>query len=80
MTTIAAYPPNDIRSMFKGPNGSIKTPANIITELKSKESKESNKEKEDVSTPFGVTLNVFPTSDGNSCVERSSRIMRIPLD
>lgn len=46
MTTIAAYPPNDIRSMF--PRGSIKTPASI-TELKfkSKESKESNKEKEE---------------------------------
>lgn len=47
MTAIAAYPPTDIRSMF--PSGSIKTPANSITELKlkSKESKESNKEKEE---------------------------------
>jgi exodeoxyribonuclease V alpha subunit len=47
MTTVAAYPLNDIRSMFRGPNGSIKTPANSIIELKSKESKESNKEKDE---------------------------------
>ena len=38
------YPQSDIRSMFRGPNGSIKTPAIVRNpELKSKELKEEKK-------------------------------------